>query len=106
MDQVIEATVNRWSKEVGGICGKTDNDDTTERWIRVNHLLYVLKEHQQKNHAKKEIPHHEDLCEKKMIRDEKNVRCVLVCIKAFVLELWLDDQPLVHLTSREIASKI
>ena len=48
MDQIIETTVNRWSKEVGGICGETDNDGANERWIRVNHLPSVLKEHQQK----------------------------------------------------------
>ena len=40
-----------------------------------------------------------------MIRDEKNVSCVLVCVKRFVPELWSDDQPLVHLTSEEIAKK-
>ena len=31
MDQIIETTVNRWPKEVGGICGKTDNNGATER---------------------------------------------------------------------------
>ena len=40
-----------------------------------------------------------------MIRDEKNVWCVLVCVKSFVSELWSDDQPLVHLPFGEIASK-
>ena len=58
-----------------------------------------------RNLTKKKIPHHEDLSKKKMIRDEKNVRCVLVCVKSFVPELWSDDQPLVQLTSGEIASK-
>ena len=105
MDLIIETTVNRWSKEVGEICGKTHNDGATERWFRVNHLLSILKEHQQKNLTKKKIPHHEDLSKKKMIRDEKNVRCVLVCVKSFVPELWSDDQPSVHLASGEIASK-
>ena len=46
MYQIIETTVNPCLKEVSGICGKTDNDGTTERWTRVNHLLFVLKEHQ------------------------------------------------------------
>ena len=87
MDQIIEMTANLWSKEVGGICGKTDNDDATERWIRINHLLSVLKEHQQKKLTKKKLPYHEDLSRKKMIRDEKNVRCVLVCVKNFLTEL-------------------
>ena len=40
-----------------------------------------------------------------MIKDEKNVRCALVCVKIFVLELWSDNQGLVQLTSGEIASK-
>ena len=31
MDQIIETTANRWSEEVGGICGKTNNDGSTER---------------------------------------------------------------------------
>ena len=92
IDQVIETTVNRCLKEVGGICGKTDNNDTAERWIRVNHLLPVLEEHhQQQNFAKKKLPHHEDLSFKKLIRDKKNVRCVLVCAKSFAPELWSDD---------------
>ena len=105
MDQIIETTVNRWLKDVGGIDGKADNDGTTERWIRVSHLLSSLKEHQQKNLAKKKIPHHENLSKKKMIKDEKNVRCVLVSVKIFVPEWWSDNQGLVHLTSGEIASK-
>ena len=43
MDQIIETTVNHWLKEVGGICGETDNDGATEIWIRVNQLLSLLK---------------------------------------------------------------
>ena len=85
MDQIIETTVNRWSKEVGGICGTTDIDGATERLI--NHLLFISKEHQQKKLTKKKLPHHEDLSKKKMIRDEKNVRCVLVCVKSLVPEM-------------------
>ena len=54
MDQIIETTVNSWSKEVRGICGLTDNDGTTERLIRVNHLLSVLKKHQEKKTLQKE----------------------------------------------------
>ena len=56
VDQIIETTANLWLKKVSGICGKTDNDDATERWIRVNHLLSILKEHQQKKLTKKENP--------------------------------------------------
>ena len=46
MDQVIETTINRWSKEVGGISGITENDGASERWIRINHFMSALKEHQ------------------------------------------------------------
>ena len=68
-------------------------------------LTALFKRASTKNLTKKKTPHHEDLSKKKMIRDEKNVRCVLVCVKSFVPELYLDDQPLMHLASGEIASK-
>ena len=70
MDQIIKTTVNSWSKEVCGICGRTDNDGTTERLIRVNHLLSVLKKHQKKKPYKKKILNHEDLSKKKTKRYE------------------------------------
>ena len=44
-------------------------------------LTVRFKRASAKNLIKKKIPHHEDLSKKEMIRDEKNVRCVLVCKK-------------------------
>ena len=105
MDQIMETTINRWSKEVGGISGKTENEGATERWIRINHFMSALKEHQRKKTRKKKIQHHEDLGNKKKERDEKNVRCVLTCIRSWAPDLWSDNQPISHLANGEIATE-
>ena len=38
MDQVIEMTINRFSKSVGGLSGKTENIGAGDRWVRLNHI--------------------------------------------------------------------
>ena len=43
-DQVIETTINRASKDTGGLSGKTENVDPTERWMPINHLRAALRE--------------------------------------------------------------
>ena len=41
-DQVIELTINRASKDAGGLPRKTAA--ASERWMRINHLLEALRE--------------------------------------------------------------
>ena len=43
-DQVIETTINRASKDTGGLSGKTESVDPTERWMPINHLRAALRE--------------------------------------------------------------
>ena len=38
-DQVIEMTINRESKDTGGMSGKIENTGARERWMRINHLM-------------------------------------------------------------------
>ena len=45
MDQVIEMTINRFSKTVGGLSGKTENIAASNKWTRLNHYMCALKEH-------------------------------------------------------------
>ena len=45
MDQVIESTINRFSKSVGWLTGKTKNVGAADKWVRLNHYLCALKEH-------------------------------------------------------------
>ena len=53
IDQIIEMTINRFSKSTGGIGGKTEDDGASEKWIRLNHYLSALKEHMNKKLRKK-----------------------------------------------------
>ena len=45
MDQMIEMTINKSSKVVGGLSGIFDNKGGSERWMWINHFLAVLKQH-------------------------------------------------------------
>ena len=45
MDQIIEMTINRFSKETGGLSGQTENKGASERWMRINHYIAALKQH-------------------------------------------------------------
>ena len=45
MDQIIEMTVNRFSKETRGLSGNTENVGASQRWMRINHYLAALKQH-------------------------------------------------------------
>ena len=37
-------TINRASKDTGGLSGKTENAGASERWMRINHLMAALRE--------------------------------------------------------------
>ena len=44
-DQLIETTINRFSKSVDGILGKTEDVGACEKWVRLNQYMCALKEH-------------------------------------------------------------
>ena len=45
MDQIIETTINCFSKEAGGLSGITENKGTSERWVRINPFIVALRDH-------------------------------------------------------------
>ena len=51
MDQIIETTINRFSKSTGGIGGKTEHPGACEKWTRLNYYLCALK----KKHMDKKV---------------------------------------------------
>ena len=53
IDPVIKMTINRSSKEIGGLTGKTENLGAYARWTKINHFLVALREHQNKILRKK-----------------------------------------------------
>ena len=52
MDQIIETTINRFSKSIGGIVGKTEDAAFCEKWGRLNPYLCALKDHMDKKIGK------------------------------------------------------
>ena len=45
MDQIVKMTVNRFSKETGGLSGNTQIVGASQRWMRINHYLAALRQH-------------------------------------------------------------
>ena len=41
-DQVIEMTINRSSKDTGGLSEKTENVGASERWMHINRIMAAL----------------------------------------------------------------
>ena len=77
MDQVIETTINRFSKEFGGLCGVTENVGANEKWIRLNPYLCALKQHLNITIGKKRKNNHVEWGKKRMGKDEDDVQTIM-----------------------------
>ena len=44
-DQIIETIINRSSKSTGGLSGKTENIESSGKWMQINHIMAALREH-------------------------------------------------------------
>ena len=74
MDQIIEVTVNRFSKETGGLSGVTQNCGASERRMRINHHMCALKECLDRKLRRQKSKKHIELGERRKIRDEAEVK--------------------------------
>ena len=61
-------TINRSSKETGGLTGKTENPGDCARCTKINHFLVALREHQNKILRKNRNERHIELGEKAYIK--------------------------------------
>ena len=81
MDQIIEMTINRSCKEIGGLSGKTENVGASENWGKnsPSHGSNVgnLNEKVRKNTKHVNI----ELGALRMERDERDVQMTLICLK-------------------------
>ena len=87
-DQIIETTVNRQCKDVGGIGGDTEKLGATERWVRSSHLIAALCDRMNKKIRKKAKQKHIDLGKPRMQRDERDVSDVQDCMETWLPSLW------------------
>ena len=104
-DQMIESTINRFSKSTGGILGKTEDNSACERWIRLNPYMCALKEHMDLkiHNQKKEI--HIELGARRKKKDESDVVSVIETLDAWVPDLYSKDKPLMNISNGVKASE-
>ena len=79
MDQVIQMTINRSSKETDGLTGKTENPWGCSRSTKINYSLVVLRKHQHKILRVNRNERHIELDEKHILTDESEFKCCFRC---------------------------
>ncbi len=104
MDQIIEMTINRCSKETGGLSGKTENVGASARWVRINHYLAALKQHLSDKVTNDTHYKHVELGSKRMEKDELAVERITEGLYAWVPDLWSPSQPLMNIATGIVAS--
>ena len=104
MDQIIEMTINRFSKETGGLSGQTENKGGSERWMRINHYIAALKQHLETKVRKAKNSSHLELGSKRMQKDEADVQRIVEGLNSWIPELWSQQQPLVNICNGVLAT--
>ena len=105
INQMIEMTINRSSKETGGLSGKSENVGATERRGRIHHHMVAMRERLNKK-IKKNTKHvNVELGKSRMERDERDVLMILSCVRNWVPNLWQPDQKITNIATRKIATE-
>ena len=71
-------TINRFSKETGGLAGITENPGTSERWARINHFLAALKQHLHLKTGRKLKCYEIELGKARKEKDEEDVKILYI----------------------------
>ena len=98
-DQIIEMTINRQSKDTGGLSGKTENVGVSMRWTRINHIMAALRGYLDEIIRRRTFTRHIDLGERRMLDDENDVVMLSSCLKEWVLGLWVPDETLANIAT-------
>ena len=105
MNQMIETTINRFSKSIGGIVGKTDDAGACEKWGRLNPYLCALKDHMDKKIGKQRgFEKHIEFGKRRFEKDKRNVEAIITVTKAWVPDIFSDNQPLINISNGSLAS--
>ena len=97
--QVIEMTINRASKDTGGLSGKTENAGASERWMRINYLMVALRDKLNQLTRKRTSSGHVDLGRKRLLRDEQDVETLASCLFGWIPKIWENDIPIINLAA-------
>ena len=77
MDQMIEMTINKSSKMVGGLSDVTENKGASEKWMRINHFLAALKQNLDLKIQRKQLSQQAEFSTIRMEKDEDHVKRVV-----------------------------
>ena len=99
MDLVMETTINRYYKSVGGLSGKTENIGASNKCAILNHYLCLLKEHINHKIRKNKINYHVELGSRRVEKDEKDVSRILDGLKQWIPNIYSPNQPLFNIYS-------
>ena len=99
-------TINKSCKYVGRQhrSGNIENPGATQRWVRIHHHIFALREHQNKKIKKKTMQKYVKLDPGRMERDKADVRNIRTCIDTWVPDLWKHGHPMTNFASGEIAT--
>ena len=78
---MIEMTINKSSKVVGGVSGVTENKGASERWMRISHFLAALQKHLDLKIQCGQLSHTAQFSSIGMKIDEDHVKRIVVGLK-------------------------
>ena len=105
MDQIIEATINRFSEETGSLSGITENKGASERWVKINPFIAALREDLNvKLNKNKKTYDIEIRCSRKE-KDEEDVKNVGLGISDWVPGIRDPKQPIVNMNDGSLATQ-
>ena len=105
MEQLIEMTINRSCKEIGGFSGKIENVGASERWAKIHRHMEAMREHLNEKVRKNIRDANIELGALRMERDERNVQMILKCLKNWTPNMWHSHQPISNIATGKIATE-
>ena len=98
-DQIIETTINCSSKSTGGLSGKMEIVGASEKWMRINHTMAVLREHLDSVIRKSTGSKNINCGMKRFLSDENDVKMLSQTLKEWVPNLWTSEQLLINVAT-------
>ena len=98
-DQVIQMTINRASKDTGGLSEKTENAGASERWMRIKYLMAAMRQKPDQVTRKRTTCGHVDLGRKRLLNDKQDVETLASCLFTQIQETWENNQPIINLAT-------
>ena len=89
----METTINRFSKSVGDLSGKTEYIGALNKWALLNNYLCLLKEHTNCKRRRNKSHSHIGLGMGRIETAERNVERIFEGLKQWIPNVYLPNQP-------------